>query len=413
MNNSKKITAFGMLVIIVVCMSGYIQLANTALIKLGFIPSTQAETALLEDTKSVETTVNSEKVSRYQAFLKLKDSIEGKFNQIAFKTTFVEANGWLCKVIGVRYETAVNNVGRHTIRLNNNHLTVISDEPYEKIDIHAHRVVSFYEKLKDRGIEFFYVGQPLKVSPYDNQLPDGIFDCSNSEGDIFLNVLEQENVPYVDLRKEIQMSGIDHYSMFFRTDHHMTTEGGFWAAGVVMNKFLPQYKHGDIDFYDINNYDITVYENSFLGSHGRRTGALYAGIDDFSLLTPRFDTNLSVTRPHEKEGELGSFAEMAITDSPLKDELYLRDMRQMYIPGSAGVHVRNTNGNGKKCLVIGDSLAHLVFPFMALDFSETDRYDARSGGGTAMEYIDEFQPDVVVMMYYPHILSVPEMFVFE
>lgn len=44
---------------------------------------------------------------------------------------------------------------------------------------------------------------------------------------------------------------------------------------------------------DFTNYNITIYPEWHLGSRGQRTGAFFAGIDDFDLILPAFETRIS------------------------------------------------------------------------------------------------------------------------
>lgn len=48
---------------------------------------------------------------------------------------------------------------------------------------------------------------------------------------------------------------------------------------------------------DESRYEKTVYERFFLGSQGKRVGTLYGGVDDFTVYTPKFDTDLTYTCP--------------------------------------------------------------------------------------------------------------------
>lgn len=58
-------------------------------------------------------------------------------------------------------------------------------------------------------------------------------------------------------------------------------------------------------YTDPDSYERTVYEDLFLGSQGKRVGSLYAGVDDFAVYTPKFDTSFTYTTPYETRS--GSF----------------------------------------------------------------------------------------------------------
>ena len=136
-----------------------------------------------------------------------------------------------------------------------------------------------------------------------------------------------------------------------------------------------------------------------MGSYGRRIGKLYGGIDDISVFIPQFETNLCVTSAMMRKVQSGDFETASIDSSRLIKDYYSSDPYHVYISGERDAYIYNAYGNGKKCFVIGDSFAATFVPFIALDFSETLRYDARSVEGTAVEHINEFQPDVVIVIY--------------
>ncbi|RXD25174.1 hypothetical protein EJB02_22500, partial [Acinetobacter baumannii] len=51
----------------------------------------------------------------------------------------------------------------------------------------------------------------------------------------------------------------------------------------------------DEGYTDLNQYEQISYPQSFLGSLGKRTGYGYAGMDDFIVIKPMFETNLTYT----------------------------------------------------------------------------------------------------------------------
>ena len=337
---------------------------------------------------------NSKQYGFYQSVRALQRRAENGFDLIGFRLYFVELNGGIHSILGKRVVLDAD-ASQSVIKLNNGYLTTVRDTQSPLIEEHAENVIALYENLTERGIDFLYINAPFKIDKYDTQLPNGLSDYTNSDADKFLNILIQSNVPTVDLREELRQAGLNHYDLFFRTDHHWTPEAGLWAAGLVMNKYLPQYRYGNADLYDISNYYVDTHEQIFLGSWGRRTGRLYAGLDDISVITPNFETELYVSIPHRGYAKSGSFLETVIDPD---DITYNR-----YIGGNADARIVNATGNGKTCVVIGDSFSRVVLPFIALEFSEVYRYDTRQipGDMTAYEYIELHNPDVVIVIYNP------------
>ena len=396
MKTSQRITAATVLIIIVVCMSGYTLFIPEILERTGWISVARAE----DGDENINNHPAVEKnESRYNAFLEIKRKVEEKFNEIALMGTFIDLNGGIHRVLSKRVVLDVN-ISSSVYKLYNEHLTAIQATPSEQewVDESAVNVIALNEYLREESIDFVLVNAPRKIDKFNSQLPSGITDYLNSDFDRLLNILCQSNVSVIDLREKIRHAGLNHYDLFFRTDHHWTPEAGLWATGVIMNKHLQDYMPGGIDLYDNSNWDITVYNDIFLGSHGRRVGRLYGGLDDFSVISPRFETELKVIIPQKNWDRTGSFAETCIDSSRLRKDYYANNTYTAYIAGTPGVRVSNIYGNGMKCLIIGDSFSQMIVPFISLSFSETYFYDSRFILGTAREHIGEFEPDVVILL---------------
>ena len=388
----KRIISLVMIAVIVVCMSGYIRYIPKLLNKLNIMPITQEADA---ENDFEEIPIPSDQ-NQPKFFLALRNAAETRFNKVAFRHFFVEMHGVGQKVLGRRLIIGAKQ--REIIKLNNGCLVSVRQSPGNNMDTNAYNTAELHEYLLERNIDFLYVNAPYEYCMVDNQLPEGVVDYTNSDASIFLSVLDQNNVPNVDLREVLHTDGLDHYSMFFRTDHHWRPEAGLWAAGYVMNHYFPQYLRDDVDVFSISNYNVVVEQNVFLGSRGRSVGRIYGGIDDISIITPKFMSELHVVSPLRGVEKSGTFAEACIGD--ISNDLY-NDCQylRVYAGGDRGVRIYNADGNGKKLLVIGCSFARVFVPFLGLNFSETLLYDERSVSGSAVENIAEFQPDIVIILY--------------
>jgi hypothetical protein len=81
-------------------------------------------------------------------------------------------------------------------------------------------------------------------------------------------------------------NGIDKYSLFYKTDHHWTTETGLWATNVIANQLKDNY---GIDYdeqkLDIKNYVVEKHSGFFLGYRKTRRFSIFRK-RDFSLIYP-------------------------------------------------------------------------------------------------------------------------------
>jgi len=350
MKLSQRITAFAMLGVMVVCMSGYMSVFLEGLNRLGLISYALVE---IRET-GIDEPLNEQEdpVKKSQGFLSFKNKVENQFNRIAFKQALIELSASVNRIVGKRLIIDVNE-SKTVVKLKNGHLTSIRSTPSVQIEEYAQNVIDLYENLTAQGIEVLYANMPFKIDKYDDQLPDGIVDYTNSDADRLLEILCQNMIPTVDFREEIRQVGLNHYEQFFYTDHHWTPETGLWAAGVLMNNHLPKYRHtSSIELYEIENYTVATYEKTFLGSYGRRTGFSYAGADDISIITPKFNSDLQVSVPSNKYSEIGDFSETIIDVNIISGDFFDNDPYGAYVGGNASAQIKNDNGNGYVCVVI-------------------------------------------------------------
>lgn len=312
------------------------------------------------------------------------------------KFQFVNLNGAVRNVLG---QHEMNGI----IKLNNGYLhTSIPYSSDKYLQNCAERLNSFKTYLTNRGTSVVYATTPYKVSKYDPQIPKGVEDYGNDNIDRFLEMLKALDIDTIDFRETMHQDGIDQYSMMYKTDHHWTTKAGFYAYGVLEDYIKEQIGCiVDSRISDINNYTVTTYNDWHLGSEGQRTGIYYAGIDDFDLIIPNFETTIQ-----NDWGGIGRMQDIVINMAPLSNKQYTsRYTYDHVLDASLGHFVNLSCPNTTKVLMITDSFGKAVNPYMLMGFSEiTTVYEANSSSITP-EYIEAFDPDVVILMYYPTFLQ--------
>ena len=326
---------------------------------------------------------------------KFETDISSTFFQ---KFSFVNLNGAVRKLFG---QQEMNGV----VRLNNGYLTEISDRcPDEDIRDFVFRTKTFSDYLENRGTSLLYFSPPSTVSAYDPELPVGEEDFSNDNIDRLITGLRDAGVETIDFREILHAEEIDPYSMMYITDHHWTTEAGFYAYRLLENYI--QAKTGceiDPNIADLKNYSVTNYANWHLGSRGQRTGINFAGIDDFVLIDPNFDVTLV-----DPNGKTGSIHDYFF----LKKYLEIRDLTSRYtydsvLGGSNFLgHYKNRNSlNNVRVMMITDSFAKAVNPYMIMQFAEVNTLYNGYVGSITPELIEAYDPDVVIMLYYPDVIN--------
>lgn len=261
--------------------------------------------------------------------------------------------------------------GDEVVKLKNGYLTFVCGPA--DVTESARSLLSLQETCKENGAELYFVLTPQKISKYDPELPIGVQDNYNPMADAFLAQLGGQ-VHCTDLRQVIHENGINQYNFFFKTDHHWTPEGAFWCWGQVAQILKSEYGFVfDDAITDLNNYTVTTYPNCFLGSQGKRVGTVYAGLDDFSVITPNYAADFTLTVPDKGIDRSGDYGLCHI--------------------------VNHQPPNDKRVLLVRDSFACAFTPYLAQACAELDTIDKRAFPQTIASYIEETKPDLVLFLY--------------
>lgn len=295
------------------------------------------------------------------------------------------------------------------VKMENGYLTALmSWEP--ELASRAEETLALEQALAEQDIPLIYVMTPHKIPPGEGDLlPAGIQEYSNWNADAFLDMLRDGGMEPLDLRASIREQGLDHVSLFFRTDHHQRPETGYWMFRQVAELLHQRYGFAlDAQVMDRENYRLERYPQNMLGNDGKRTGRFFAGIDDMELLLPNFPTALSLSIPSLGERRTGDFDQVMFVREHLSGSIYTDSSYVTYIGGDYPL-VRHENPNAieqKRLLVLKDSCVLIIQPYFSLWLPQVDVVDLRYfTEQSLLAYIEETAPDAVVMMYNPTALE--------
>lgn len=318
------------------------------------------------------------------------DKLEVDYSSVFWgKMQYVNLNGLFKKMLHQREMNGVT-------KLNNGWLASIdNDSSTDKIIENVQSLKQLNDYLGQKNIEFLFVVTPDTVCKYNNQLPEGVIDYTNAKLDVFVEQLERENVNYIDLRESMYEDGINQYDLFYKTDHHWNVRGGMYAAKKIIESAEEIFQE-DIDesIVDIDNYQSIIYSKWHLGSKGQRVGRYFAGIDDFEILIPDFDTQIQ----RLEDGESGNFKEIFINETALINRNYESRYTYDTTYNCIGKEYINTYAAcERKIQLVSDSMGRVVVPFLSLAFKDI--------GSNVYELVSlekgEEQPDMVVMLLHP------------
>lgn len=340
--------------------------------------------------------------------LEVRDTVDEEYREMLEfqgalpknKATYINLNGLMARLMGQRY---VNE----RVKLDNGHLSYL----YEKTDfsLDVLQMTKLSEKQKARGKHFLFVIAPNQNPKNRDILPAGYAEYSNQDADEMASRLRANGVSVLDLRDELINDGISWEDAFFVADHHWKPETGFWAYAKIIKRFeeMGVIEPADPKLTDIGEYNQTVYEDWFVGSSGIRTGYLYSGLDDFTLITPKFKTDLTYSNVPDTVMKRGSFDNVALGGAVAQKDYFNYGPYSIYGNGDQAFK-RYTNpdaGADIKLLSIGDSFSNVPFAFLPLAIGRCDELDMRYYDGDFASYYAQYAPDAVLVLINAGTLS--------
>lgn len=316
------------------------------------------------------------------------------------KGSYINLNGLMAKSLK---QPMMND----RILLKNGHLTHVVSESRDPAEIQqaADNIIRFYNAHAAAGGKFLFVMVSSQISKYENLLPAGYTDTTNATADAFLSLLEEAGVPYLDLREEMHRENMSVTDAYYTTDHHWKPQTGLWAYGKILKKLEQLQAIGPVEtFYtDPENYTFETYENTFLGSSGKRTGIYYAGLDDSVIIRPNFPTEIQISLPEWDKHLRGRYEEVCYNTDAVHNyqdpDFYQENSYGLYGWGDRTItHWRNKQApeNGR-FLLLGESFGNIPFSLMSIYLSSCDEVDLRYYDGDFAAHYQAYDPDTVII----------------
>lgn len=272
----------------------------------------------------------------------------------------------------------------------------------------AESITGLNQYLKDKNIPFLYVQAPFKVSERQDTSVSGKLDFSNQNANALLAELKKNNVSYVDTREYLNENYENYHEAFYRTDHHWKPETGLEIAGLLLDELQLRFQlETDVSRASTDRFDKEILENFFLGSWGKRVTLSGTAPEDFVTLLPNYETDFSVTIPERGMNVTGDFSVLYNHSLLQEKDYYNGNPYEAYIWGNNAVmNIKNNNSANKtRILIVKDSFGNCVAPFLACGVSEVDVVDVRHFTGSLETYVEEKEPDAVILLYNAALLN--------
>ena len=281
-------------------------------------------------------------------------------------------------------------------------LNIFSKEDYSDI---ANNIVKFNNYLTEKGIELIYVQAPVKT---DNITNGGMFDIykdyNYENANNLISILNQNNVNVLDLREKMKEENIDYLGAFFKTDHHWKPEAGLWASKQISNYMNQNWNMNiNLDIFEEEKYSDEIYKKVFLGSQGKRVTLAKTNKEDFNILMPNFETNITVEVPSIEINKTGTTRETLIDNELLYNiDSYNNSMYDAYSYGNKDLIYTKNNliKDDEKILLLRDSFSNVVLPYLSLGVENLYSIDQRTFDGSIKQFIEKNGITKVIILYY-------------
>ena len=222
---------------------------------------------------------------------------------------------------------------------------------FHKLDANLAFIDSLQTAAASQSIPFACAIAPRSIDVNSSRLPS---TYSGDYSKTWSFILERR--PWItDLRDPLLSSSRS--DLWYKTDHHWTTAGAFLAYVAIC-------KNLNISPYGEEFFEIVEVCDDFFGTSSSRVGGIWAKSDSIYLYRYGGDGDFTLNVPEKGITQEGFYS---------FDALDGKDEYSVFLGGNYGYAeiTANTNEERERLLIIKDSYANSVIPFLALHFDLT------------------------------------------
>lgn len=236
----------------------------------------------------------------------------------------------------------------------------------------------FLRNAKNSGVQTAAVSfVPDSAHVYEGKLPShaAVYGFDQVET-LSIDRLQDSYFPLYETLKSHKNE-----SVYYRNDHHWTTLGAYYAYQTLSEAL-------DFDFHPLSYYEQIEVSNDFRGTYAAKIN-LDVLPDTITRFDPRVNTVKSV-----------------IIDGTSYDSLYYEDALETtdqynyFLRGNYPItEITTSVENGKHLLVIKDSYAHSLIPFLCDHYEQITCIDLRHYRDSTLNYCEENGVTDLLVLY--------------
>lgn len=199
--------------------------------------------------------------------------------------------------------------------------------------------------------------------------------------------LSESGVNFVDLRETFKQKYAEGVQLYYRTDHHWTTDGAYEGYVKLCEKLGVQPA-------DKDSFAKTAY-GGFYGTTYSTSGYWLTKPDSITVYDNQENTDKNITVKISEDGKDNHYGSMFFYNHIDEDDKY-----PVFLDGNhALTEIQNKNAKNGTIVVIKDSFSHSLAPFLAENYSKVVLVDLRYYKQSVSELIKKENPEQVVALY--------------
>ena len=240
-----------------------------------------------------------------------------------------------------------------------------TNDNYYFLENNLSKIEKLITNIEKIGTKSYSVIIPRKVDVLKDKFPPYYSDARNKA------VWSIVNSKHISLKKSLLSKQKEGFDVFYKTDHHLTSEGTYFVYSELADvlSFTPH----QTDYFDLN-----TLSSDFHGTSYSKSGFFFLGSD-------------TIKAPNIEKGKYKiTIVDTGVeSDSPY-DISYLskKDKYGVFLSGNnAHVKIYDTQNVSKETLLlIKDSFSHSLAPFLCKHYN-LELIDPRYYSGSIEEYI--------------------------
>lgn len=255
-------------------------------------------------------------------------------------------------------------------------ISVPVKEDRTKTDKNISAMMTFTQEC---GIPSTLMIVPSKGYIMSDKLPENHMEYRDKEIIDYIHKKSEAVIGYVDVEKEF-LNSKEETALYYKTDHHWTVNGAY-------NAYVEYCR--EIGYEPLWEFDKTSYDG-FYGTAYSKSALWRENADKIELWDYPYDITMNID---DEENVSNRMFFMRHLSEP--------DKYPVYLDGNHAKTeiINNSNPNGDKLLVIKDSFAQCLVPFLVNHYSEVDMIDLRYYLDPVSELVNEKQYDRILFLF--------------